>query len=395
MLIFAPAMKQRLWSCCFSPLIFLLLIVLFTAILFSCHPHSTQSSKSLRPDSSAVIRYAHGFSIDYFQNYVRLTVYNPWKKGKISAIYYLISHPDILTPDSKSTIIVPLHSMAVTSCTHVAFLEALHELPTLTGMASPQLVYSVAFHQFEVERKILDLGDPFHLNLEKTMALHPQMVMMTNYNQVNAFADQLVEAGIPVVYNDEWMESSPLGRAEWIKFVAAFYLKGKFADSLFQSMTSRYFALKKLAHQTTSCPSILVGNNFKGTWYMPSGTGFMGHLLADAQCSYYFSNDTTIGSLPVNFEQVLQHFRNASVWLNCSIINLTALQNSDPRYRLFKSFQAKQVYCLNGRVTTTGGNDFWESGVVHPDVLLRDYIRVLHPELLPNQQLVYLLKMTE
>jgi iron complex transport system substrate-binding protein len=121
----------------------------------------------------------------------------------------------------------------------------------------------------------------------------------------------------------------------------------------------------------------------------------MGHLLADAQCSYYFSNDTTIGSLPVNFEQVLQHFRNASVWLNCSIINLTALQNSDPRYCLFKSFQTKQVYSLNGRVTTTGGNDFWESGVVHPDVLLRDYIRVLHPELLPNQQFVYLLKMTE
>ena len=388
-------MKRPLLSSVFSSLLFLIGIVFLSIIFSSCHPHLAQSEKSLRPDSSAVIGYAHGFSIDYFRNYTRLTVYNPWKKGNISAVYYLIPHAGIATPDPKLTIIVPLHSMAATSCTHVAFLEALHELSTLTGMASPQLVYSAAFRQLDAEGKILDLGDPFHLNVEKTMELQPQMVMMTNYNQINTAADQLVQAGIPVVFNDEWMESTPLGRAEWIKFVAAFYNKGKLADSLFQNMTTRYLALKQLARQASDRPSILVGNSFKGTWYMPSGTGFMGHLLADAQCSYYFSNDTTVGSIPVNFEQALQHFRNASVWLNCSSLNLTALQNSDSRYQLFKSFQNQQVYSLDGRITQNGGNDFWEGGVVHPDILLRDYIRVLHPELLPNQPLVYLMKMTK
>ncbi len=392
---FALVMKRYSWSCCLSSFILLLWIGLFSTVLFSCHPHPVQSEKPLRPDSSAVIRYAHGFAIDYFRHYSRLTVYNPWKKGDISAVYYLIPHPGVATPDPKSTIVVPLHSMAATSCTHVAFLEALHELSTLKGMASPQLVYSGAFRQLDAEGKILDLGDPFHLNVEKTMELQPQMVMMTNYNQVNTAADQLVQAGIPVVFNDEWMESTPLGRAEWIKFVAVFYNKEKLADSLFQNMTIRYLALKQLARQASTHPSILVGNSFKGTWYMPSGTGFMGHLLADAQCSYYFCNDTTIGSIPVNFEQALQYFRNATIWLNCSALNLTALQNSDSRYRLFKSFQNQQVYSLNGRVTPNGGNDFWEGGVVHPDVLLRDYIRVLHPELLSNQPLVYLMKMTK
>ncbi len=388
-------MKRYFWSYCLSSFVLLLWLVLFSTVLFSCHPHPAQSEKSLQPDSSAVIRYAHGFAIDYFRHYSRLTVYNPWRKGDISAVYYLIPHAGITTPDLKLTIIVPLHSIAATSCTHVAFLEALHELSTLTGMASPQLVYSTTFRQLDAEGKILDLGDPFHLNVEKVMELQPQMVMMTNYNQINTSADQLVQAGIPVVFNDEWMESTPLGRAEWIKFVAAFYNKGKLADSLFRNMTANYFALKKLAKRASDRPSILVGNSFKGTWYMPSGTGFMGHLLADAQCTYYFSNDTTVGSIPVNFEQALQHFRNANVWLNCSALNLTALQNSDSRYQLFKSFQNQQVYSLNGRITPNGGNDFWEGGVVHPDILLRDYIRVLHPELLPNQPLVYLMKMTK
>lgn len=387
-------MKRYFWSCSLSSFVLFLGLALFSAMLFSCHPHPEQSEKSLRPDSSAVVRYAHGFAIDYFPHYTRLTLYNPWEKGQISATYYLIPHAGMATPDPKSTIVVPVHSIAATSCTHVAFLEALHELPTLTGMASSQLVYSAAFRQLDAEGKILDLGDSFHLNMEKAMELRPQMVMMTNYNQVNTSADQLVQAGIPVVFIDEWMESSPLGRAEWLKFVAAFYNKEKLADSLFQAMTTHYLALKKLAQHASDRPSILVGNSFKGTWYMPSGTGFMGHLLADAQCSYYFSNDSTVGSIPVNFEQALQYFRNASVWLNCSALNLTALQNSDSRYRLFTSFQRGQVYSLNGRVTTDGGNDFWEGGVVHPDILLQDYIRVLHPALLPQQPLVYLMKMT-
>jgi iron complex transport system substrate-binding protein len=392
---FVPVMKRYSWPFLLSSFAAVLWLVLSATIFVSCHSRPVQVENSLRPDSSAVIEYAHGFSIDYFRNYTRLTVYNPWKKGEISAVYYLISHAGMVTPDPKLTVIVPLHSMAATSCTHVAFLEALHELSTLKGMASPQLVYSADFRQLDAEGKMIDLGDPFHLNVEKTMELQPQMVMMTNYNQINTTADQLVQSGIPVVFNDEWMESTPLGRAEWIKFVAAFYNKGKLADSLFQNMTTRYLALKQLAQHASDRPSILVGNSFKGTWYMPSGTGFMGHLLADAQCSYYFSNNTTVGSIPVNFEQALQYFRKASVWLNCSAFNLTALKNSDFRYQLFKSFQNQQVYSLNGRITPNGGNDFWEGGVVHPDILLQDYIRVLHPALLPNQPLVYLMKMTE
>lgn len=361
--------------------------------LTACHPATSEKTNGGVPDSSAVIQYAKGFAIDYFKDYKRLTVYNPWNQDEIAAIYYLVQRNGVKTPDRSSTILVPVSKVAVTSSTHVAFIQALNELNTIVGMTSPELVYSPVFRKRDDEGKIVNLGDAYHINVEKVLFIHPQFVMMTNYNKVNLGDDQLAKAGISVVYNNEWKESNPLGRAEWIKFVAAFYNKDRWADSLFNALVVSYNQMMKLAAKAASKPSVLIGDSFKGTWYMPSGTGYMGHFLKDAGSSYYFSHDTTNGSIPMQFENVLDHFQNAQFWLNSSASSLKALKNSDPRYALFKSFQDHRVYSLNRRVTTQGGNDFWESAVIHPDSLLRDYIRVLHPELLPNVPLLYLMQL--
>ncbi|MGC9150447.1 MAG: ABC transporter substrate-binding protein [Microbacter sp.] len=364
--------------------------LLIPFLLTACHSPAPHHVEEMMPDSSAVIQYAKGFAIDYFKDYERLTVYNPWKRNDIAATYYLVKKNGVKTPDSSATFVIPVHDVAVTSCTHVAFIEALNELTSIAGMTSPELVYSASFLNRYQEGKIINLGDAFHINVEKVLFLHPQFVMMTNYSKVNMGDDQLNKAGIQVVYNNEWKESTPLGRAEWIKFVAAFYDKDRQADSLFRVLEVSYHQLTKLVAKAVSKPSVLIGDSFKGTWYMPSGTGYMGHFLKDAGCSYYFSRDTTNGSIPMLFESVFDHFHHASFWLNCSASSLKALVNSDPRYALFKAFQDHRVYGLNGRVTPQGGNDFWEGAVIHPDLLLRDYIRVLHPELLPKVPLIYL-----
>jgi len=367
--------------------------LIFQYVLTACHSPSSHHTNRLEPDSSAVIQYAKGFAIDYFKDYERLTVYNPWKPNDIAATYYLIQKSGVKTPDLASTILIPVHDVAVTSSTHVAFIQALNELSTITGMTTPELVYSPSFQQRFQDGKIINLGDAYHINVEKVLLLHPQFIMMTNYNQVNIGDDQLNKVGIRVVYNNEWKESTPLGRAEWIKFIAAFYNRGRMADSLFNALVVNYNRLTALAAKAASKPSVLIGDSFKGTWYMPSGTGYMGHFLKDAGCTYYFSRDTTNGSIAMHFESVFDHFQNAQFWLNSSASSLKALKNSDPRYALFKSFQNHRVYSLNGRVTPQGGNDFWEGAVIHPDSLLRDYIRVLHPELLPNVPLIYLLQL--
>jgi len=180
-----------------------------------------------------------------------------------------------------------------------------------------------------------------------------------------------------------------LGRAEWIKFVGAFFNKEKMADSIFANVDNRYNSIKNKAAAVKIKPNIMEGSNFRGTWYMPAGKSFMGRLFTDAGARYYFSNDTTSGSLPLNVETVLKDFAQTDVWLNCSFSSLNELMKADSKYALFRPVVLKQVYNFDKRKLPSTANDFWESAVARPDLLLSDMIAILHPEIMPGYQLVY------
>jgi len=362
--------------------------------LMSCNRTQNSATESgAKPDSVLKPKYATGFVIEYYRNYKTVIVFNPWKKGSVQAKYYILNRKGIRTPDESKTVVAPLRSIAATSATHYAYLAALNELSSVTGISSPQLVYNPELIRRCKTGQTIDLGDAFSLNVEKTLALHPQVLMMSSYNQADVAAERIARSGIPVVFNNEWMETSPLGRAEWIKFVAAFYNKERAAETIFNRVEYGYLNMKALARKAKDRPDIMVGSNFKGTWYVPSGKGFMGNLLADANVRYCFAADTTTGSIPVNFEQALQHFVDAGIWLNCAAKSLKGLLQNDVRYGLFRAYKQKQVYTLDNRINASGGNDFWEGGVLHPDVILADFIRIVHPELLPGYRLFYMTKL--
>ena len=133
----------------------------------------------------------------------------------------------------------------------------------------------------------------------------------------------------------------------------------------------------------------MAGSNFRGTWYMPAGRNFMAQLFADAGGSYFYANDTTAGSLPLNVESVLRDFANTDVWLNCNFSSIKELINSDAKHKLFKPVLSGQVYNFNKRLLPSTANDFWESAIARPDLLLSDVISILHPELLPGYETVY------
>jgi len=204
---------------------------------------------------------------------------------------------------------------------------------------------------------------------------------------------RLKTSGICLIYNNEWMENSLLARAEWIKFVACFFNQESLADSLFSEVEQNYLRLKELAQTARNKPQIVAGGSFKGTWYMPSGKAFMGKLYEDAGGSYYYAHDTSLGSLPLNFETVLLHQRHADVWLNAQANSMTELLAQDSRYGLFDAVQNKRVYNFNAKMSAKGANDFWESGLAHPDKILSDVIWALHPELLPDYRTVYIQKL--
>lgn len=357
--------------------------------LFSCSPKENKdvSEKAARTLETL---YAEGFVINYYDDYKEVIVKNPWAKNKILERYYLVKNKEITVPKDGQKIVVPLQSLGIAAFTCFEFLNMLNEAQSITGICSPELIYNVDITNKYKKGDLINLGDAFNLNFERLLLLRPNAVMVSGFNQMNEQDNRIIQAGIPIIYNNEWTEQSLLARAEWIKFISAFYDKEHEADSIFSSIESNYNHVKKLAQQVATKPTVLSGSNFKGTWYMPGGKSYMAQLFADAGADYFYKNDTTEASLPLSFEMVLKNFRNADCWIGCNANSMKELLNSDERYALFNATQTGNVYNFNNRTTPTGGNDFWESAVARPDLILSDLIKILHPELLPNHKLVYI-----
>lgn len=369
------------------------IIALISICIFVSCNHKSSKTNDTQPSDSLKLKYAQGFSIRYFNNYKEVIVYSPWVKGTEYARYYLVSNTKLKTPSNGTKVKIPLETLASTSVTHLEFLSLLGELQTITGVCSPTLIYNSTVLKRVGEGKIADLGDAFSINVERTLELNPGALMMSGYNQNDPFAKRVSQAGIPVIFNNEWMETSLLARAEWIKFVGVFFNKEKQANSIFSEIDKRYNDIKSKAVAVKTKPTIMAGSNFRGTWYMPGGHSFMGRLFADAGARYHFSTDTTSGSLPLNVESVLKDFSQADMWLNCNFASVNDLIKADSKHALFRPVKQKQVYNFNKRMLPSSANDFWESAVARPDLLLSDVIAILHPDILPGYQLVYAQKL--
>ncbi len=366
-------------------------VFLYFAVLSytACSTGSNKTDVNSDSVDSSAITYAKGFSIRHFPDYTRVVVNNPWKSGLAYETYFLVKDTKIDVPGGGVKVLIPLKTIAPASVTHYEFLNLLGVLNTVTGICQADIIYNKEIKKGIEEGRITDLGDAFHINVEKVLQLSPSALIMSGYNQKDANAQRISKAGIPVIYNNEWMETSLLGRAEWIKFVAAFYDKSQLADSIFSNIENRYNDIKQKAADIKDKPCIMAGSNFRGTWYMPAGRSFMGQLFADAGSCYFYSNDTTTGSLPLNVEKVLRDFSDTDIWLNCNFATLDELLKADSKHALFNPVKTKQVYNFNKRMLSSGANDFWESAIARPDLILSDVIAILHPEILPDYQLFY------
>lgn len=365
-------------------------VVLFLLMLsvLGCvkHPEKRLDHHALelqKPDSSMRIHAAQGFKIDYFKAYKRLVLFNPWKKGEVLQTYYLVHDVHARIPEDGISIQIPLKSLVSGSSTHHTFLEQLRVLESVVGVCDVKRTYNPKIRMLVKDGRIADLGDPFKIQVENCLMLKPDVLMINSYNQQDENIERLKLAGIRVLYNNEWMEPSLLGRAEWIRMIAALYDKESLANDLFDQVEKRYFGLKAMVEQNAKHrPTVLSGDDFRGTWYLPGGKSFTAQLFQDAGAAYFLKNDTTIGSLPMTFEQVLHDFYQAEVWIGVSSAqNLRDLLKMDERYALFKAYKNKAVWAYTLKTTPEGGNDFWETAVARPDWLLSDFIKIFHPEL--------------
>ena len=369
-------------------------IIFLSIILLSSCVSNDDNTRYATDGTAYPIKYAHGFSIFTHDNYTEVHVLNPWDTTKTAVTYYLTHSDSVKTPDDGIRIHTPLKTVATSSVTQYEFLSLLGEIQSIKGICSPELTYNPTIDSLYKVNEITSLGDAFNINNERLITLAPDALIATFYNQ-NSLSDVLNNTtGIPVIYDNEWTENTLLARAEWIKFIAAFYDKLPLADSIFNDIDSSYNATLRTLKSVKNQRSVMVGNNFRGVWYMPGGNSYMGNLLRDAHASYFYLNDTTSASLSLNFETVLANFSDCDVWLNAPCNTLHELTQMDERHSLFRPVRTGEVFSFRRRTNASGAIDYWESGVAHPDIILQDVVWALYPDLLPDHKPFYIHKLT-
>ncbi len=334
------------------------------------------------------INYAEGFSVIDNGDFKILEIKNPWPKAEKTYRYALI--PRELAPkitlnanEYDGILITPIETIVVTSTTHIPALELLGVEESLVGFPETDYISSEQTRKRIDNGFVRELGKNESINTEVLLELNPDVVIGYGIDGNNKTFETIQKSGITVIYNGDWVEKSALAKAEWIKFFGALYNKEHKADSIFNQIETDYLAAKKLALNVKNRPTVLSGAMHKDIWYLPSGTSPEAQFLKDANVNYLWSETKGSGSLALNFEAVLVKAQDADLWLNPSYYHsLNAIEKANSHYTKFRAFQEKKVYSFVDKTGATGGVLYYELGMARPDLVLKDLIKICHPELL-------------
>ncbi len=366
---------------------YILLIIILSAA--SC---TSKKETSQVVSSESSLKYASGFSWRSNGNVKYVTVNYPYQ-GATEGYQYMLVPDGEEVPDHDDKIQVirtPVKKIVCTSTTHIPLLDYIGETNSLIGFPTTDYISSEAMRKRVEGGLVTDLGIDKGMNIELLYSLHPELVMGYTMSNDLGQLKKIRELGIPVVINAEYLEKHPLGRAEWIKFVALFYNKEKAADSVFTLIEKEYLATQEMVKNSSEKPTVLSGIVYGDVWFMPAGKNYAAKLFNDAGMDYLWKDTESNGFLELSFESVYTKAKNADFWIGVGSFNsLQEIQAAESRYGLFKPFKQKQVYTYNARKGAKGGSEFLELGYLRPDLILKDLVKIAHPELLPNHELFF------
>ncbi len=386
-------MLLRFLSCVF-------LAVSLIVGLVSCNGRGRQAvapSVNTLSDST-MVEYAQGFTMEKYDDITLLTVSNPWQ-GAQGVVYRYVLCPkgaEVPAGFSQYTVIrTPVERVVCLSTTHVAMLSALGKTSTIKALSGANYVSDTLVRKAIADGQVTDIGYDQGLNYEKIISLKPDLIFAYGVGEeVAGSMAKLTGLGQKVVFNAEYLERTALGKAEWLKFMAAFYDCEEQASQKFATIKKEYISLCILAKNATSRPAILCGLPWQGIWYIPGGETFMAAMIADAGGDYLWKDNASHESIPINIETIVNRGGSADLWINTGAArSLNEIQSVDERLSMIKSYKTGMVYNNYARGSAGGGNDFFESGVVNPHLILRDMISIFHPELLPEHKLYYYMKL--
>ena len=370
---------------------YLFLLLCLITVLFNCKNEAHKVDLEVSEAKVLPLKYAKGFTITDFDSHKIIEIKSPWQNSDKSFQYQLLNEKVALFDDYGNnfvaTINTPIKKIVVTSTTHIPALELLGVENRLIGFPGCNYISSDKTRQRIADGLIRELGKNEGINTEVLLELKPDVVIGFGVDGVNKTFENIQKANIPVIYNGDWVESSPLAKAEWIKFFGVLFNKEKEADSIFNSIESEYLKAKELASKITKKPTILSGAMHKDIWYLPNGSSTEAQFLIDANVDYLWSGTSGTGSLALNFETVFNRAKDADIWMSPSNYpSLEAIENANPHYTKFEAFKTKRVYSFNNMKGKTGGVLYYEFGTARPDLVLKDIIKICHPEILKDYQ---------
>jgi iron complex transport system substrate-binding protein len=328
----------------------------------------------------------------------RLDVFNPWENARNFVYSYYLIPKSIAIPDSlanRAIIRTPVEKVVVLSTTHIGFIQKLGLESTIIGVSGKDFVSNPIVRKGIEQGLVHDVGYDQNLNYELLLQMKPDLVMAYGIGaDVAAHLSKMKDLNIPVVINAEYLEETPLGRAEWLLFIASFYYRTDYAQQVFNEIVTEYDSMKTMVSACNHKPLILSGLPYKDNWWVPGGKSYMANLIADAGGDYIWKDNPSRESFVVSLENAIVKATQADLWINTGQTNsIQDILESDERFKIIPALQKKMVYNDNRQMNPTGGNEVWETGAANPQEILRDLIHIFHPEIKSDSAFHYYQKL--
>lgn len=375
---------------------FLKLTLLFLVTVFIVACNKSEKTTPLRKNKSLNVKYATGFDLNHYDGYSKVTIKTPYQNAAEHFTYYLVKKNFDLSklPKDAKTISTPINSIVVNSTTHIPMLELLEVEKSLIGFPNTKYISSEKTRSLIENKKVRELGNDGNFNTEVLLDLNPDVVVAFAMSAGSKSLSSIERANIPVIFNGDWLETTPLGRAEWVKLFGVLFDQNKKANEIFNQIEIDYNNAKEIAKNSKKSPSIISGVMFKDIWNLPAGESFVAQFLKDANSNYLWKDTKGKGSLQLSFESVFDKGQNADIWIAPGHYeNLNQLNNASVHYKEFKAFTKNEIYTFANKKGTTGGVIYYELAPTRPDLVLKDIIKITHPDLLPNYTMSFFEKM--
>jgi iron complex transport system substrate-binding protein len=373
---------------------FTLYFLILTLLGTGCSNADYSSDDSLL--TPLPLAYAEGFGIFQGKGYKVIELYKAFPNEHPIYRYLVLEDPEA-TPEMDgfdAIVTLPVDKVVLTSTTHVPHLDYLNCTELLAGFPNLDLISSARARERIESGKVKELGSGAQANIEQVIELAPDWMMVSTLGEDLKNLEILKKARIPAILNGEYLEQHPLGRAEWIKLTGA--LTGRYAqaDEAFSEIVTAYNEAIEAISDVANKPTVMAGVMYKDIWYVPGSESWGARLLEAAGGQYVFGAQKGTGSVQLNYEYVLDQAEDAAFWLGASDYNsLEAMAKADPRYKHFRAFQNGNVYTYTLKKGPTGGIAYFELGYLRPDLILKDLIKILHPEILPDYEFYFYQKL--